>query len=982
MLFLFGWVTLLAGSARADSPSDGLATGVLSPQEARVSQVRVSLTVEPHASRDGGAAVHRNRAVARGRARYVLEAPRSTDSTLILLDFAAHLREEPRELDQIRLESYADGPWQGSFTNILQARVGRRMVAVAANEHGHFEIEVRSGEREVELEYEVIMPRRTWPFGCARGRCSLVGAGAPLPSARARGSARLGRHERVVAAARWHVEARFKAGARVPKSTARGEEWAQQERPFVSDTPLFSGGDLLYPMVTWGGPWLEAHELYRGVNIEVLSTVHRPQDRFPNETKGQLYPDAVGHVLALAKEAINVAAIAGIEPSAGTTLRVVHGPFRSAIAAGHPSVVFVSDRAFQVFPSKKVRKFHEAAVARAVLETVVGGFVTGRYDESTSLWVSGMLSYALTQAWQIRRENPDEFAEEILGRVSFMPAVDRFLYTSQAQFANSYFRGSEDPMPVRNDPRYFANTLPTGRRIHEKATDLMGLDAVSEFYRALITEPSASPRTLLERAYGYTLDWFFEQWLGPLVASDYGVKALESTPDGARFAHRLTIIKSTDRPVVEPLQIRVLLRSGEVVPLVWNGESAPDDPPAPETVEADGGLRVEHVFEFSTEAPVKSVLLDPKQRIVQTSRIATSRGGRTDNSDPRFNDLEPKRGRFVYTGIGINVAASEFASAKTPIARTNAVSAFLAFEASLRRDMRRTANFSIFTDRETIVGVGAAGNFFFLRPRNRQRRRLSLRVGGGASWLNRQGLDESRGVRIAQSISLLDNTTRFGWWPESGHVLELGVSSGQTFLDADPEPLRVTLGVGGGWVQYWRIAHEHVIATALRVGIVSPLVGQMQFRSLLRVGGIGGLAGFGANEVFGRGVARLQLEYRHLLLRHLSVNGLHVAWFRGLGGVVTGGVASSSSCAGLDGWFDRRSWYGTAGYAVQAQVQILGALPQLIRVEASVPFGRRTTECLGATLPDKIATSQGLPASSASSVLPPLSVNVTFNHPF
>ena len=213
-------------------------------------------------------------------------------------------------------------------------------------------------------------------------------------------------------------------------------------------------------------------------------------------------------------------------------------------------------------------------------------------------------------------------------------------------------------------------------------------------------------------------------------------------------------------------------------------------------------------------------------------------------------------------------------------------------------------------------------------------------------------------------------------------MLELGVSSGQTFLDADPEPLRVTLGVGGGWVQYWRIAHEHVIATALRVGIVSPLVGQMQFRSLLRVGGIGGLAGFGANEVFGRGVARLQLEYRHLLLRHLSVNGLHVAWFRGLGGVVTGGVASSSSCAGLDGWFDRRSWYGTAGYAVQAQVQILGALPQLIRVEASVPFGRRTTECLGATLPDKIATSQGLPASSASSVLPPLSVNVTFNHPF
>jgi hypothetical protein len=237
---------------------------------------------------------------------------------------------------------------------------------------------------------------------------------------------------------------------------------------------------------------------------------------------------------------------------------------------------------------------------------------------------------------------------------------------------------------------------------------------------------------------------------------------------------------------------------------------------------------------------------------------------------------------------------------------------------------------------------------------------------------------------MTESISLVDNTTRFSWWPESGHVLELGVSSSQIYSDASvqSEPFRATLSTGGGWVQYWRLAHEHVVVSALRAGVVAPLVGPMQFRNLLRVGGIGGLGGFGANEVFGRAVARLQLEYRHLLIRHLSVNGLHAAWFRGLGGVVTGGIASASPCDGLRGWFGEASWYGSAGYAVQAQIQILGALPQLIRVEASVPFGRRTTQCLGATLPDKLATVQGLPASSASSLLPPVSINVTFNHPF
>ncbi|MGB1698677.1 MAG: hypothetical protein ACPHRO_01905, partial [Nannocystaceae bacterium] len=889
-----------------------------------------------------------------------------------------------RELDEVRLESYADGPWQGSSTKVLQARVGRRMIELRPDRRGRFVIEVRSGEQEVELEYEVVVPRRAWPFGCARGRCSMMGAVAPLPSVEARGGRYLGDEDRVVAATRWKVAASFDPRSRPRRRTGRSREWVWLDRPVVNDSSDVGGRVLAYPTVMWGGPWLRQQTSYRGVDIVIFSSVHRPQDRVPNETKGQLYPDGVGRILALAKEAIDVAAAAGVELPAGTVVPILHGPFRSNVAAGHPSGVLVSDRAFQVFPTDRVMKFHDAAVARAVLETLSGLFLAGRYDDSTSLWVSGMLSYALTQSWQYRRENRDEFAEDILGRVRFMPAVDRFLYTTQAQFSNSYFRGSEDEMPARNDARYFANALPTGRRIHEKAADLMGAAALWGFYGALIEDPTTAPAELLERAYGYTMGWFFDQWLGALVEADYGVKGIESTREGEGYRHRLTILKDVSAPIIEPLQVQVVLKSGDVVPLVWNGEQGPRDRVVARPRSAAGGDRIEHVFEFETDAPIKSIEIDPKQRIKQTSRIATSRGGRPDNSDPRFNDLSPKRGRFVYTGVGINVSLSEFANANTALARTNAVSAFLAFEASLRRDMRRTANFSIFTDRETIVGVGAAGNFYFLRPRNPQRRRLSLRVGGGVSWLNKQGLDDAGGVRMTESVSLVDNTTRFGWWPESGHFLDFSVTTGQTYPDAasPEEPFRATLGVGGGWVQYWRLAHEHVIASALRVGVVSPLTGPMQFRSLLRVGGIGGLAGFNANEVFGRGVARLQLEYRHLLMRHLSVNGLHVAWFRGLGGVLTGGVASASACDGLSGWFGSTSWYGTAGYAIQAQIQILGALPQLIRVEASVPIGRRTNQCLGATLPDKLAISQGLPPSSAASLLPPVSINVTFNHPF
>jgi hypothetical protein len=63
-------------------------------------------------------------------------------------------------------------------------------------------------------------------------------------------------------------------------------------------------------------------------------------------------------------------------------------------------------------------------------------------------------------------------------------------------------------------------------------------------------------------------------------------------------------------------------------------------------------------------------------------------------------------------------------------------------------------------------------------------------------------------------------------------------------------------------------------------------------------------------------------------------------------------------------------------------LQVLGVTPQLLRLDVAVPLGRKNTQCLGNAFPDYLATAQGLPAEDVRRLLPPVNINLTFNHPF
>jgi hypothetical protein len=743
-----------------------------------------------------------------------------------------------------------------------------------------------------------------------------------------------------------------------------------------------TAGRTEYPSVFWGPKWHRVREVHHGVAIDVLHMHRRPGDRVPRERKGQLYRDVPGRVLEISREVVELLDLMGQAVPPDGRITVVQGPLRTRVAEFHPDTVVVSDQMLEIFPARRFVRFHAVVLARAVLDMLVRRSYVDRHDPSTDLWLPGAVSFAMLKLWERKQAHPDEFAHDILRNVTFVPAVDRFLYTAQASFADAYFRGSEDHMPLRNHPLWFGHELPTGRRIHEKLKDTLGTRKLARFYQAMVDNPSIDPKRAAEVAYGFDLGWFFDQWLGTHPSVDYAIKAVEGEKHGERWRYRITIEQVGERPVIQPVQVLVTERGGERHYLVWNGELAAssEDP-------GTTPRRGTHTWEIETTRKVRTVQLDPRDRVVETAQPPA------ENVDPLFNNRRPKAARFLYTGAGLSIAASEFVAAETNAARFNAIAGFVSFEGSLRRDLRRTGHLLLMHNRENVVGADGGAVLRFGRKTNRRRRRIRVPVFGSVAWLTDRSLgslDDEGGVRVGQSLAITDDTRRFSWWPERGHRLSLSAGARQTLrvgttaegADAGSEDNRYDLVVGAAWVQLWRLAHDHVLASQLSMGMVIPLAdSRPEFRSLLRGGGIGALAGYAADEIFGLAQALAQLEYRHVYLNNMRGNLVHLAWLRSIGGTFFTGAATVSGCEDYGGWFGKDSFYGHVGYGLVAYLQVLGVTPQLFRLDLAVPLVRRDpVDCLDVQLPQHLADVQGL--DDATGLLRPFNINVTFTQPF
>lgn len=951
-----------------------------------------------------GRKIRRHEAVVDGVALYQLAVPDDADPEtrpspelgageaqreLWLLDYPTAVRSEPTDIDEVQLARLTDGPWRESSMTLLDVHTpDGQQLAVERSPLG-WRVRVPEGVTRVEVDYRVDVPRRYWPFGCDAERCALAGGVAPLPAAPARGGAWLPAGGQVIAPAQWSVNARFVTAAEDPVRAAerrlavetlgtssRTQRRVERGQIVVADRGLRPGDPIAYPMVVWGRfEQIEAE--HRGVHVDVVYPWFRPPDTAPFERPAQLHRDVPGRALELAKEAIDAGLRRGIEfPPAGRLLIVV-GPLRVALAESHPTAVLVSSEAWEVFPAERFLELHDVAVARAFFDTMARAYLTPHLDPSIGVWGPSMLGVALTQVWERERHMRDTYARDLLRAVTFVPAVDAFLYSGQGAFASAYFRGVDDDLGPRRHPLWFSHRLPSGRRVHEELADLVPDDVLTRYYEAWLAAPWRTPRSVIEEVWGRDMGWFFEQWVGPAPDVDYRVRDVKSVRHGDRFHHRIVVERDAARPIVEAVQVLVTERGGRRHYLVWNGEAVPG-----EAIDLQPS-QARHVFTLETARPIKSVLLDPRDRTVQRARFAAKPGRRRGNVDPRFDDRTPAKLRFLYSGFGFDVAASELSRATTPTARWNAISGFAAFEAGLQRDLRRTGTLIVAKDREAHLTLAGGLNSYFGGKRNPQYRRWRLRASVSGSWLTDRSLDPRDGVRLLEMLTLSHDTRRFAWWPERGHRIYGSVQASQVVrFDEDRTDDRFGLNTYVGWEQMWRLAKDHVLATRLEWSIAMPIASRPEYRSLLRVGGVAGLSGYLADEIFTRQMLLMQAEYRHVWINDLHVNALHVGWLRSLGGVAFAGAATFSRCEDFGGGFTREQWAAQVGYGVQAYVQVLGMVPQLVRLDVAVPLVRRDRTCLGNVLPDYLAEVQGLDPKLGRALLPPVAVSLVFNHPF
>jgi hypothetical protein len=486
----------------------------------------------------------------------------------------------------------------------------------------------------------------------------------------------------------------------------------------------------------------------------------------------------------------------------------------------------------------------------------------------------------------------------------------------------------------------------------------------------VVADPGADPRRLAEAAYGRRLGWFFEQWLAPHPEIDYSVRDVKSAEVGGRWRHRITVARDSDRPIVEPVQVMARERGGKPHYLVWNGDTEGKRPRRLSEVPP----HTDHTFTLMTDRPLRHVVVDPRARLLETPLKPHT------NVDPLFNNRTPSQFRFIYSGIGFEVSASEFSAAQTASARLQALSGRVLFESSQRRDLRYTGHLQFHRDREATAALGTGVSIWLGDKVNRRRRRARIRLFTDVQWLNARGLDVSGGVRTTQSAAIIDDTRKFSLWPDRGRRLLFAASTGQTVRIGGPRDHRFSLTLQASWVQIWHIAHQHTLASRVELAFMTPLGGLPEYRSLIRAGGLEGLGGYGGNEIFGRAMALAQLEYRHVYFNNLDANLLQVAWLRGLGGALFTGVASVSHCDDYGGWFRGDSYRAQVGYGVTAFMQLLGVTPQFIRFDVAVPLLRPRYNCLGNIHPDYLGETQGLEQGEFK--LPPVGLNLTFLQPF
>ena len=598
--------------------------------------------------------------------------------------------------------------------------------------------------------------------------------------------------------------------------------------------------------------------LMAGYELEVVATqalyeAPRPDARGVQAIHDIARVDVLGQIERVANDAIRTLTLANV-PTQPRLLRVVLTPSRTEMAATAPGIIAVSDRIYEIFPLDQIRAFHDRALRRAMFQSMLEPRVDAIEAPADRSWSEDLRAVILSDLDEVRRQGEVQTAQDLIGWAGFHPAIDQLLYAPQVTFVDVYFGTVDEPDPFRDHPGRSREPTSRGRRMLESARDVLSEDDLRAWSRELIRGEKSARDALreIDPEAAQRLD----AWLhAPSTAVNYRLVEVHSdrTEDGT-WRHRIVVERQGDSRI-EPVEVRMEDRDGTVLRGTWDGE----------------GERGEIVLESDAEARMSTVRVDPRGRLVQSSRVADGHPRRDDSTGL------PWRPPLLQ---GFNLAGSS----------EGVITGFIDFALRRRYDLENSVALRIAT------GARSTGGLLRYRRGVGRKRDNNSRIGfvtagiGVDRLRGRFAEDGDGGVRASALLSAGFSTQRYFLDPRKGAILIGSIRGSVVRRDTGRTTYTFAPSLRGNLT----LANGLRGATVL-VGGINWVFGDPLDNERPGLGGRFLLRGYQTNEAVGRGrvFAVIEQRFTPTLLSDLNWNILHIAWVReiqlalfGGGGVV------------------------------------------------------------------------------------------------
>jgi len=276
---------------------------------------------------------------------------------------------------------------------------------------------------------------------------------------------------------------------------------------------------------------------------------------------------------------------------------MAQAPLREVLTTDGVPISFFSDRAFKVI--NMLKHFHQIPIYKSLFMQLLQTHVSVNETDEDVNWVLEVLCWhladTLVQSLNVKHRDARDIGA--LRLLRWLPLIDRVLYTPQFAFYDVFYNLVYPKDFVLDDIRRYPYYQPFGQTILAHMQDEFGASQTKDLINAYIKRlPQEGFRSFSATYFNKDIGQAFTQWTSPRPRVNY---ALVSDKENK---HLVTVKKKTKKEIIEPVTVQVTYKDQTAQRQTWKG--AED----------------EHTFTFDDSKDIKSIEIDPNNRLLETAR--------------------------------------------------------------------------------------------------------------------------------------------------------------------------------------------------------------------------------------------------------------------------------------------------------------------------------------------------------------------------